>query len=171
MPPTPQPSGIDPLQALYARPGFMLRRAHQIATSIFLQASAPLGATTTQYGVLTVLQGQPGIDQITLARRLGLDRSTAGSVVSTLERTGYISRVVGPDRRRRTLELTQAGNERLAALHGHAADAVSRLLAPLTPAEADTLRMLLGKLTRAHNGISRVPLDDAPASSADPGAR
>lgn len=167
MPSTPQPSGIDPLQSLYARPGFMLRRAHQIATSIFLQASAPLGATTTQYGVLTVLQCQPGIDQITLARRLGLDRSTAGSVVSTLERTGYITRVVGPDRRRRTLELTPAGSERLTALHDHAADAVSRLLAPLTADEADTLCTLLGKLTRAHNGASRVPLDDALSSPTD----
>ena len=160
MPATPQPPGIDQLQALYERPGFMIRRAHQIATSVFLEASARFGCTTTQYGVLTVLQCQPCIDQITLARRLGLDRSTAGSVVSTLEKAGHITRVVGPDRRRRTLKLTQAGSERLTALHDCAAEAVTRLLEPLTAAEDEMLRMLLGKLTRAHNSVSRVPLDD-----------
>lgn len=154
------PADLDPLQALYRRPGFMIRRAHQIATSLFLEASADLGATTTQYGVLTMLQCQPGIDQITLARRLGLDRSTAGSVVFTLERSGAISRVVGPDRRRRSLELTEAGRNRLTALHDCAALAVKRLLGPLTDAEGMVLCELLEKLTRAHNAASRVPLTD-----------
>ena len=163
-----QPTGPDELQGLYQRPGFMIRRAHQIATSIFLDSAAAHGATTTQYGVLTVLRCQPGIDQITLARRLGLDRSTAGSVVRTLEAAGLVTRVVGPDRRRRTLQLTQAGTERLALLRNCAAVAVQRLLQPLTPEEGATLRVLLGKLTRAHNSISRVPLADAGAADGEP---
>ena len=148
----------EDLHALYERPGFMIRRAHQIATSLFLDASAPLGATTTQYGALTVLNAAPGIDQITVARRLGLDRSTAGTVLRSLEDGGYVVRVVGPDRRRRLLELTDPGRERLQALHRSAAEALRRLLEPLTAEEADTLRLLLGKLTSAHNGTSRVPL-------------
>lgn len=148
------------LQTLYARPGFMIRRAHQIATSIFMEIAAPLGATTTQYGVLTVLNACSGIDQISLARRMGLDRSTAGSVLQTLERDGYVSRVVGADRRRRTLELTQSGRDRLAVLQGCAAGALANLLAPLTPAEATMLCTLLEKLTSAHNATSRVPIAD-----------
>ncbi|MGI4954961.1 MAG: MarR family winged helix-turn-helix transcriptional regulator [Janthinobacterium lividum] len=154
----PCPAETDALLALYGRPGFMIRRAHQIATSLFVEAAGPLGATTTQYGVLTVLRCQPGIDQITLARRLGLDRSTAGSVLRTLEATGLVTRVTGPDRRRRTLQLTAAGDARLAALQSAAALALERLLAPLTASEAETLRRLLDKLTGAHNSTARVPL-------------
>lgn len=148
----------ESLRALYQRPGFMLRRAHQIATSIFLDASAPLGVTTTQYGVLTLLSAAPGSDQITVARRLGLDRSTTGTVLRILEEGGYVRRVVGPDRRRRLLELTEAGHRRLQALDRPAADALHRLMEPLTAEEAETLQHLLLKLTLAHNETSRVPL-------------
>lgn len=160
MPCSPQPQHREDLKLLYERPGFMIRRAHQIATSIFLETSAALGATTTQYGVLTVLSSAPEIDQITVARRLGLDRSTAGTVLKTLEADGYVTRVVGPDRRRRRLELTEAGRARLDALHGCAAEALARLLKPLTAEEAATLSHLLRKLTFAHNEKSRVPLMD-----------
>lgn len=155
-----QDQDTDGLRLLYDRPGFMLRRAHQIATSIFLEASAHLGATTTQYGVLTVVSSVAAIDQITVARRLGLDRSTAGTVVRTLEAGGYITRVVGPDRRRRRLALTDAGRARLEALHGCAAAALDRLLEPLTGDELTALSDLLRKLTRAHNETSRVPVMD-----------
>ena len=149
------------LRGLYERPGFMIRRAHQIATSIFLDASAPLGATPTQYGVLSVLDAKPGLDQITLARRLGLDRSTAGTVVRTLTMAGHVARSVGPDRRRRTLHLTTAGMERLAALHPPATAAIDRLMRPLDETERSTFLFLLGKVTRAHNEASRVPIFDA----------
>lgn len=151
----------DPLRQLYDRPGFMIRRAHQVATSIFLDAAAEFGSTTTQFGVLTVLASSAaGIDQITVARRLGLDRSTAGTVLRTLEQGGFVTRVVGPDRRRRMLELTDAGRERLAALGQCAGVALHHLLEPLTPSEAATLCRLLRKLTAAHNARSRVPLVD-----------
>lgn len=160
MPSTPGRRNQEQLKLLRERPGFMIRRAHQIATSIFLDASSEFGSTTTQFGVLTVLLSASGIDQITVARRLGLDRSTAGSVLRTLEEGGFVTRIVGPDRRRRCLALTQAGHERLEALRDCAAVALQRLLEPLTAEEADTLRLLLRKLTSAHNEQSRVPLVD-----------
>ncbi len=154
---TPRPNSNE-LAALYGRPGFMIRRAHQIATSIFLEASAELRTTTTQYGVLTILQFHPGVDQITVARLLGLDRSTTGSVLRTLEAAGHVRRLVGPDRRRRSLQLTEAGASHLAELHGRAAVAVDRLLEPLGTDERSTFLGLLAKLTAAHNSGSRVPM-------------
>jgi len=156
----PEPHDTTILGELYERPGFMIRRAHQIATSIFMEVAAPVGATTTQYGVLTILSACPGVDQISLARRMGLDRSTAGTVLQTLERDGYVLRVVGSDRRRRSLELTEAGRKRLAMLQECAAEALTRLLMPLTPMEATSLCALLAKLTQAHNKTSRVPISD-----------
>ena len=56
-----------PLDKLYRRPGFMIRRAHQIAVSLFLEETGALGITNRQYGIMLVLKEEPGIDQITVA--------------------------------------------------------------------------------------------------------
>jgi hypothetical protein len=57
-----------PLDKLYRRPGFMIRRAHQIAVSLFLEETGALGITNRQYGIMLVLNAEPGIDQITVAK-------------------------------------------------------------------------------------------------------
>ena len=45
-----------PLDQLYRRPGFMIRRAHQIAVSMFLEETGALGITNRQYGIMLVLR-------------------------------------------------------------------------------------------------------------------
>jgi DNA-binding MarR family transcriptional regulator len=159
------------LHELYRRPGFMIRRAHQIAVSVFLEETAELGVTSTQYGILYLLERRPSIDQITLARLLGLDRSTTGMVLKTLEQGGLVRRVVKPtDRRRRRLELSQAGRDLLRELATPAGRAVERLLAPLDAQERTSFLSLLEKLTSAFNATSRVPLlADTDASVDDEG--
>jgi hypothetical protein len=91
----------DALAALYARPGFKLRRAHQIALSVFLEECRAQEVTTTQYGILVALHERPGLDQIGLAQALGLDRSTTGLVVGLLEARALLTRVQPPEDRRR----------------------------------------------------------------------
>src|SRR2546423_14216810 len=99
-----------PLDQLYRRPGFMIRRAHQIPVSLFLEETGGLGITNRQYGIMLVLKAEPGIDQITVAKLLGLDRSSTGMVLSKLEDAGFVGRIVGAhDRRKRSLKLTPAG--------------------------------------------------------------
>ncbi len=149
----------DPLKQLYGRPGFMLRRAHQIAVSVFLEQTSDLRITTTQYGILFLLRHLPDIDQITVAKLLGLDRSTTAMVVKKLETDGLIGRRVGTgDRRRRALELTPAGVAMLKQLKGPAATARTRLLSVLAPAERTVFLRLLDKFTQAFNESARVPL-------------
>jgi DNA-binding MarR family transcriptional regulator len=149
----------DALRALYERPGFMLRRAHQIAVSVFLEETAELRVTTTQYGILHLLQHRPKADQITIARLLGLDRSTTGMVVKTLVGAGFVDRVVDEtDKRRRNLELTPAGETFLRRLEAPARSAVARLLSPLDLEERPAFLRMLKKLTAAFNETARVPL-------------
>lgn len=150
-----------PLLGLYDRPGFMIRRAHQIAVAVFVAETASLGVTTTQYGILYLLKHRPNVDQITASRLLGLDRSTTGMVVMSLERAGYLARVVDKeDRRRRVLVLTENGLDLFARLETPAARAIERLLAPLEPSERPVFLRLLAKLTGAFNETSRVPLTE-----------
>ncbi len=152
-----------PLQALYQRPGFMFRRAHQIAVSIFLQETASLGITTTQYGILFLLRYQPNVDQITLARLIGLDRSTVGMVIKTLEDGGLIRRAVSAgDKRRRSLALTKDGVAIFRRLQKPAARALERLVSPLEMGERKQFLKSLNKLVSNFDMITRVPLIRAP---------
>jgi MarR family transcriptional regulator, lower aerobic nicotinate degradation pathway regulator len=149
-----------PLTELYRRPGFMIRRAHQIAVSLFVEETGKLGITSTQYGILFVLKHRPGIDQISVAKLLGLDRSTTGMVVNKLEQAGLVRRhVAAPDRRRRSLHLTRAGEKMLARLAAPAERARARVLSPLDSRERALFLDMLDKLTGSFNGSTRVPLE------------
>ncbi len=156
----------DPIAQLYQRPGFLIRRAHQIAVSVFLAETAEMRVTTTQYGIMLLLSRRTGLDQASVARMLGLDRSTTALVVRKLDADGLVFRTPdSTDRRRQSLALTPAGTAMLERLHGPAQRALAQLLAPLEPAERGALLKLLTKLNDAHNTAARVPLmaDDDPA--------
>jgi DNA-binding MarR family transcriptional regulator len=150
----------SPIEELHARPGFLIRRAQQIAVALFLEETGPLGITNTQYGILLVLKNRPGIDQISVAKLLGLDRSTTGMVLGKLEKAGLIGRHIEKhDRRRRNLALTPAGERMLDQLAEPARRAQTRVLSAFSTDErADFLR-LLEKFVGKFNGSTRVPLE------------
>jgi DNA-binding MarR family transcriptional regulator len=142
--------GIVPesrLQELYRRPGFMIRRCHQIAVAIFADECREFDLTTTQYGILYVLGRSPGVDQISIARLLGLDRSTTGMVVGRLEERQLLRRAVDPaDKRKRLLELTPAGDKLLTRVQPVVRRAQERLFAPFSTEERELLVKLLDRL-------------------------
>jgi DNA-binding MarR family transcriptional regulator len=151
--------GEAALGELYARPGFMLRRAHQIAVAVFLEETAAVGVTTSQYGALFVLGQVEGLDIVGLGRRLGADRSTSALVVSRLEAAGWVKAETSEmDRRRKMLSLTPAGRQVLEALSGPAEAARRRLLSAFTPQEAREFLALLDKFVSTFNGVIRTPL-------------
>ena len=146
-----------PLDELYRRPGFMIRRAHQISVSLFLEETGELGITNRQYGILLVLKHQPGIDQITVAKLLGLDRSTTGMVLTKLEQAGLVGRVVGAkDRRKRSLALTPAGSGCWSGSPSPRAGRRARAVG-VHAAGGQTFLDLLDKFARAFNETTRVP--------------
>lgn len=150
----------DPLDELYRRPGFLIRRAQQIAVSLFLEETGALGVTNSQYGILLVLKHRPGIDQISVAKLLGLDRSTTALVMSKLEKAGLIERCIGAhDRRRHNLQLTRAGEKMLERLAEPARRAQARVLSPFSPEERAEFLRLLDKFVGKFNGSTRVPLE------------
>ncbi len=157
-----RPARPQSLEDIYRRPGFMIRRAHQIAVAIFLEEARESRITPTQYGVLLILERRPGIDQNTLARLLGLDRSTTGLVVRKLAGRGLVARAAGAaDLRRRELKLTRKGAALLGRMLASAGRAQQRLLSPLPARERRRFLGLLGRLTEAFNETTRVPVDYA----------
>jgi DNA-binding MarR family transcriptional regulator len=133
----------DVLADLADHPGFLIRRAQQVAVALFNVSYEAHGVTPTQALVLHVVARSPGIDQMTVARLLGLDRSTGAMVVAALAEAGYLTRPVdGRDRRRRVLAITASGTALLERMGPFAASR-DTLLAAFTPAEAATFVRLL----------------------------
>ena len=150
---------VDVMQGLDDRPGFLIRRAHQISQSIFIEECSGLDITSTQFGVLSVLARAGELDQISVARLLGFDRSTTGLVVKLLERRALIVRTPSAtDRRKHVLRLTAAGEN----LRRRAEPLVDRVRARLegafTPKQAVVFFKLLDQFTRSFDDTARVPL-------------
>jgi DNA-binding MarR family transcriptional regulator len=144
---------------LYARPGFLLRRAHQISVSIFESACSELGITPGQYAVLTVLRTDCTLDQSSVARAIGLDKVTVSLLLRGLETRGLVDRRVQPDnRRKRVLTLTAQGLALLQRSKAPAEDAYERLLAPFDAAQRDALLSLLQQLIGGLECFARAPL-------------
>ena len=147
------------LDDLYARPGFLLRRAHQIAVGIFVEECAAYKLTPPQHSTLIVIGHCPGIDQATLARAIGFDRATIGLVVEGLEARHLLRRQNSPvDKRRKTLVLTPQGR----ALMRRAATAIERtserLLEPLNASDRQMFVGFLLQLAGELNVSSRSPV-------------
>ncbi|WP_372660406.1 MarR family winged helix-turn-helix transcriptional regulator [Hydrogenophaga sp.] len=126
---------------LLAEPGHLIRRAHQIAVSIFHDTHGRQ-VTPVQYAILRALQEEPGIDQVTLAQRVALDTSTTADIAARLESKGWIVRELMARRQRRLL-LTPGGAAVLADMLPRVNPMYRQLLSPLEPAEqAEFLRLL-----------------------------
>jgi DNA-binding MarR family transcriptional regulator len=155
---TKKPTAVDPLEGLGDRPGFLIRRAHQISQAVFIEQCSELDLTSTQFGFLWVLERAGELDQIGIARLLGFDRSTTALVVKLLERRRLISRTVDrADRRRQLLQLTTAGRNLRKRAEPRVDRVRARLQEPFTREEAKTFARLLKKFTGALDQTVRAP--------------
>lgn len=144
---------------VYDEPGHLIRRAQQIAVSMF-HSTMRNGVTPIQYCVLRVLQDHPGIDQVTLARLCALDTSTAADLAVRLEERGLVRRMMPmKSRRYRLLHLTPDGTELLKRLVPSAYVLSGRLLRALNKDEQKVFVRLLKKFVHLNNQESRAPLD------------
>lgn len=152
------------LSQLYARPGFLLRRAHQISAAVFEDECRSVGLTPAQFGVLSVLRASPGLDQSSLARALGFDKVTVLRVLRGLETRGLIERSPAlASRRNLSISLSGVGLTLLKQAQEPAELAYDRLMVPLNKTQQTQLVELLQLLT---TGLER----EARAAFVPPGA-
>jgi len=150
---------------VYDEPGHLIRRAQQIAVSMF-HSTMGSGVTPIQYCVLRILQEHPGIDQVTLAKFCALDTSTAADLAVRLEERGLVHRMMPMKSKRfRLLHLTAEGTEVLRKLVPRSAVLASRLLRALNREEQKVFVHLLKKFVHLNNDESRAPLDRGFAGS------
>lgn len=150
----------DPLKELYERPGFLLRRAHQINSAIFDEELGAWEITHTQYGLLMAIASYKQIDLVSAGRLTAIDRTTTHLAVKNLERRGWITRCIDPDDARRHLvAVTPAGTDLLRRTKPALQRVSKRLLATLSSGESDSML----------SSLARIVSDAAPRMNDEPG--
>jgi MarR family transcriptional regulator, lower aerobic nicotinate degradation pathway regulator len=145
--------------ALASRPGFLIRRLHQIHLSLFAEECAAFKVTPVQYSILTAVAARPGLEQAALAQEVGIDRATLANVVARLARRGLVKRVQGKqDRRLKHVLPTAACRKLLRQIEEPARRAHERTIDALKPRERDGFLRALAHLVSAGNEHSRAPL-------------
>ncbi|WP_343079880.1 MarR family transcriptional regulator [Ostreiculturibacter nitratireducens] len=147
--------------SIHDMPGHLIRRLHQISTSVFADRVAEAGhdITPVQFAALATIEANPGIDQATLAGLIAYDRVTIGGVVDRLEAKRLLERAVSPrDRRARVLELTPEGKALMAVLRPVVVALQDDILPGMTTKEKTEFLRLLAKTAAAGNSLSRAPL-------------
>ena len=128
--------------------GYLLRRAHQRATAIFMANMAELQLTPTQLAALAKISDEGQVSQNRLGRLTAMDPATMQGVIKRLSDRGYIHREPDPtDRRRTALTLTELGREVLMGAAPRSVMTSADTLAPLSDREKAQFLELLQKLT------------------------
>src|SRR5215212_2256078 len=136
-----------PPEPLASAPGFLLSWNGQRMAHRFGLALEPLGLGKHHFGILTLIDNNPGSAQQELGRRSHVDPSSMVAVIDELERMGLAERRLHPeDRRKRAVYLTPAGRRKLEKARKVAIETAREAFAALDERELETLRTLLRKL-------------------------
>lgn len=127
--------------------GYHLRRAQSAVFNDFMRAMAADRITPGQFGVLTLIDRNPGLSQSALARELGIERSTMVAVIDRLEDRRLAARHESvSDRRSYGLALTEDGKALLARVKRKVREHEQRIAGDLKPNEVTTLIGLLKRI-------------------------
>ena len=127
--------------------GYQLRRAQLRLFTDFASAMADVQITPGQFGVLVLIEANPGSSQSALARAIGIERSTMVAVIDTLEGRDLVERRESKvDRRSNALVLSDDGAAMMDKLRPIVAGHEDRIAGNLNPAERRQLIDLLRRL-------------------------
>jgi DNA-binding MarR family transcriptional regulator len=152
-------AGPDPSR-MWTRPGFLIRRLHQIHYGLFFEECGHATITPLQFGMLTVLTEHPeGIDIGALAFQLGTDRSNTADVGRRLAGRGYVRQEPDKtDRRKVVSRITRDGRAFLKQMEPSMHKSQDRLLRPLTAEQRTALMTALRILVRTYNDKGRAKM-------------
>jgi len=148
-----------PYADLWDRPGYIVRRLHQVHMGLFAEECAETGLTPVQYGMLSVLSSGRHFDQLSLSSAVGIDRTSGADVIKRLARRGLLERSTSEqDRRAKVIRITAEGRALAERMRTPMARAQERFIGPLTTEERGEFYRLLRKILAANDEASRAPL-------------
>lgn len=130
--------------------GYRLRLAQRAVFADFQTSIGQPGVSPGLFGVLVIIEANPGLKQTELANAALLDRSSVVPVLDKLESRGLVARRAPPDDRRvKGLWLTAEGGALLRRLKRRVLAHERRLTAGLSERERTQLFDLLERLACA----------------------
>src|SRR5205807_4031629 len=134
-------------QALAARIGFLLARAHLIAREKADAALAGVGISMKGFAALATLVSDGPMSQQRLSQRIRMDPATMVDVIDSLEQSGHIVRRRNPrDRREYALQTTAKGRALLLRAQSALVEAEKKTVAGLSARETKLMLELLGRV-------------------------
>ena len=129
--------------------GYQVRQAQAAVFRDFARLMKDVGVTPGEFSLLTMLDANPGINQITLARVYQLDKSTLSYAINGLKKRRLIRRMRDrADKRYYTLWLTDVGREVLTRATERVEEQEREMDAVLRPGERvqllDQLKRIAG---------------------------
>jgi MarR family transcriptional regulator, lower aerobic nicotinate degradation pathway regulator len=144
---------------LLGRPGFLIRRLHQLHCSLFVEETRGFDITPVQYSLMTTLAARGELEQNSLALEIGLERTSVAEVVPRLQRRGLLQRRRSTlDGRVKLVRLTRKGRALLRRMARPVQRAHDRTIDQLARSERAAFLLQLIKLVEANNEIGSVPL-------------
>lgn len=144
----PGSNGVD-LGMLKSLLGYHLRRAQVAVFQHFTTVMGEVEITPGQFGVLSVINGNPGLSQTQLGNALGIDRSTVVAVIDRLEGRGLVLRTPSPtDRRSHALRLSADGARLLKRLEDMVRSHEREISRDLSAEDQRLLLKLLDRVAR-----------------------
>ncbi|HXP74797.1 MAG TPA: MarR family transcriptional regulator [Stellaceae bacterium] len=129
--------------------GYNLRRAQVAVFQNFTEMVGTSELTPGQFGVLVVIDANPGLSQTQLGNALGIDRSTVVAVIDRLESRGLVTRQPSPhDRRSHALHLSENGRATLSRLTERVRTHEREIVRQLSADEQAQLIELLSRVAR-----------------------
>jgi DNA-binding MarR family transcriptional regulator len=130
--------------------GYQIRQAQSAIFRDFPIITADLKVSPGEFGLLTLLDANPGVSQVKLAAVYGLDKSTLSIALNALVKRGLIRRAKSDvDLRYHTLRLLPAGRALLRRVRERV-EAQERIMdCVLKPGERAKLLDMLQRITRA----------------------
>ena len=132
------------------RPGFLIRRLHQIHVALFQKRCAAFEITPLQYSLLSALAKRGTADQTTLADDVALDRTTTTGALKRLQSRNFIERSIHHrDRRAQICRLTKDGAALLRQMEASARAAHRETVADLSKADQKRFIVMMQRIVAA----------------------
>lgn len=126
---------------------YRIRLVQIAAFKQFEAVLAGFGTAPRYFGMLAIIEANPGIPQSRLAEAIFLERASLVPILDAMEREGIVRREGSPaDRRLRCVSLTDDGKALLEALKPHVARHEARMVAGLSARERGALIRLLRRV-------------------------
>jgi MarR family transcriptional regulator, transcriptional regulator for hemolysin len=110
------------------------------------EALIPLGLYSAQWTIIYLIKTNGSSTQKTLAQYLGVEAPTMTRTIARLEKSGWITKLIGADKREKQIVLTEAAMNKYEEWHQAVRACESRVLKTIEDEEIHSMLLFIEKM-------------------------